>query len=98
MGRLWRASPALPGRPGRGRSPYPDELNHGHHVAEVEGVVHLRAESGSHLFAVAGVAGFAAPRLEAVACPPGELAAYLRTPAPLLSRWEHDACPIPARH
>ena len=36
--------------------------------------------------------------LGAVACPPGVLAAYLRTPEPLLSRWEHDACPIPARH
>ena len=26
------------------------------------------------------------------------LVAHLRTPEPLLSRWEHDACPIPARH
>src|ERR1035441_4030692 len=42
----------------RGRSPRPDELNNGHHVAGLEGAVgHLRAESGGHLLAVARGAG-----------------------------------------
>src|SRR5437667_67738 len=38
------------------------------------------------------------PRNSATLIKVGLLVAYLRALGPLLSRWERDACPIPARH